>query len=191
MAEREEELTMTIRWQIPTWSVVATGLLMNIVSALMTNFYIEGETQAANTLTQQQIRNDKLIALTWQQVEAIDRKREYLLTLLVVSESNGHIISEYLSRFIRDDIQSWIDEPVEEISQDALPIIMDKLVKVQSLQRDKINQLYIENLTLIDSHAIKAKNISMLKSLALFLQIIGLGLVLARDLNRRDYKISP
>ncbi|MGF1833415.1 hypothetical protein [Photobacterium sanguinicancri] len=179
---------MTIRWQIPTWSVVATGLLMNIVSALMTNFHIEGETQAANTLTQQQIRNDKLIALTWQQVEAVDRKREYLLTLLVVSESNGHIISEYLSRFIRDDIQSWIDEPVEEISQDALPIIMDKLVNVQSLQRDKINQLYIENLALIDSHAIKAKNISMLKSLALFLQIIGLGLVLARDLNRRDYK---
>lgn len=178
---------MAIRWQIPTWSVVAIGLLMNIVSALMTNFYIEDEVQAANVLTQQQISNDKLIALTWQQVEAIDRKREYLLTLMVISEASNHHISSYLSQFVINDIQSWLGESVVEITKPALPEIMDKLVNLQSSQRDKINQLYIENLSLIESQSDKSKNISMLKSLALFLQIIGLGLVLARDLSWRDY----
>ncbi|MGF1691996.1 hypothetical protein [Photobacterium kagoshimensis] len=178
---------MTLRWQIPTWSVVATGLLMNIVSALMTNFYIEDEVQAANVLIQQQISNDKLIALTWQQVEAIDRKREHLVTLMVISEANHHHISPYLAQFVIDDIQAWLGEPVDKITKEALPNIMEKLTNLQSSQRDKINQLYIDNLALIDYQVDKAKNISMLKSLALFLQIIGLGLVLARDLNRKDY----
>ena len=60
---------------------------------------------------------------------------------------------------------------------------MEELNKVQYEQREKINQLYLDNLELVEQHADKMKTISQLRNLALFLQIIGLGLVLARDLS--------
>ncbi|OAN11704.1 hypothetical protein A3K86_20015 [Photobacterium jeanii] len=178
---------MTRSWQIPTWTLVAVGLLLNIISALMTNFYIEGATQDANRLTQQQIANDKLIALTWQQVEALDRKKEFLLMMARVGEASATTMSLELASLVSSDLKVWLDEVPKQLTLVELPNILMALENIQAEQREKVNQLYIENLTLIERYASKSKSISMLRSLALFLQIIGLALVLSRDLSKRDY----
>ena len=81
-------------WTIPTWILVATGLLLNIISALMTNFLIDDATRQANELVQMQQNNDKLINLTWQQVESVERKRELALLLVSSSEHAKQPIAE-------------------------------------------------------------------------------------------------
>ena len=65
---------------------------------------------------------------------------------------------------------------------------MEALNDVQAEQREKINDLYLANQELINDNAEKMKAISRLRNLALFLQVLGLAFVLARDLNRKDYR---
>lgn len=176
------------KWTVPTWILVATGLLLNIISALMTNFYIDDATRQANELIQKQQSNDKLISLTWQQVETVERKREYALQLISSSEFHKQPIAKEISLQVINELNYWLEDTIDNLSLISIPDLMLALDKVQFEQREKINQLYLENLGLIEIHSDKMKSISQLRNLALFLQVIGLALVLARDLNRRDYR---
>ncbi|MGF1687219.1 hypothetical protein L4C36_11085 [Photobacterium japonica] len=177
----------TIRDGLPTWVVVGLGLLLNIVSALMTNFYIDDATQQANVLVQEQQSNDKLIRLVWQQVETLSRKREHIMTVLTVSEVSGQKIPAAIDREIVKALDDWLPQAPETISVATLPSMMDQLDEAQRELRDNVDRLYLDNLRLIAEHAQKMEDISQMRNLALFLQMIGLALVLARDLNRRDY----
>lgn len=176
-----------VKWTIPTWTVVGIGLLLNVVSALMTNFYIDDATRQANELIQQQQGNEKLISLVWQQVETVERKREHILVLLAVSDVAQADLPESIKYQLTHDLNYWLPDNNIKLTLDNLPDLMERVDSVQQTLRDKINQLYLDNLDFIAIYSEKMKSISRLRNLALFLQIIGLALVLARDLNWRDY----
>ncbi|MGF1727133.1 hypothetical protein [Photobacterium nomapromontoriensis] len=176
-----------IRWTVPTWTLVGIGLLLNIISAMMTNFYIDELTRQANSLIQRQQANEKLISLTWQQVETIERKREHILVLLATSEAANTTLPEVIELQLQQDVNNWLHQNLTSIRLDNLPNVMINIDTAQMALRDKINQLYLDNLDLVTDYGAKMKSISRLRNLALFLQIIGLALVLARDLNWRDY----
>ncbi|PSU45102.1 hypothetical protein C9J12_24375 [Photobacterium frigidiphilum] len=178
---------LKMAWRIPTWILVGIGLLLNIVSAVMTNFYIDDSTRQINSQIQQQASNAKLITLIWQQVETVERKKEHILELLANSEYMSKPLIPEIKNQVVKDLSYWLGEDVASLSITELPNLMGKINNVQFEQREKINQLYLDNLELIDSYTSEMEYISQLRSLALFLQVIGLGLVLSRDLNRRDY----
>ncbi|MDX1302250.1 hypothetical protein [Photobacterium sp.] len=171
---------------IPTWTLVGTGLLLNVVSALMTNFYIDDATRQANAFIQKQADNDKLITLIWQQVETVERKREHVLDLMVNSDSMNKPLAPEIMQQVISDLNYWIKNDISILSLDGVSSLMVELNEVQLELRDKINHLYLENLDLSDLYSDEMKYISRLRNLALFLQVIGLGLVLSRDLSRRD-----
>ncbi|UTM56096.1 hypothetical protein L4174_009560 [Photobacterium sp. CCB-ST2H9] len=173
-------------WSIPTWLVVAIGLLLNIISALMTNFYIDTATMDAGQLLQQQSSNDKLISLTWQQIESIERKREVTLSLLTLSQSSQTQLPEAVQNELLRELHAWQAMRFETLTLSTLPDIMTAMNREQEQLREKINQLYIENLTLGEQYTGLMSDISGLRNLALFLQIIGLAMVLARDLSRKQ-----
>ncbi|GAL02312.1 hypothetical protein JCM19237_5205 [Photobacterium aphoticum] len=174
------------RW-LPTWVVVGLGLLLNIVSALMTNFYIDDATQQANILVQQQQNNDKLISVVWQQVETLERKREHIMTMLTISDGAGDVIPAPVEAQLIKGLSDWIAQPPSRLRLATLPDVMTQLDTAQRTLRDKVDQLYLDNLRLVEIHGSKMEAISRMRNLALFLQVIGLAMVLARDLNRRDY----
>lgn len=174
------------RWSVPTWILVATGLLLNIVSALMTNFYIDGATVDANQLVQQQNNNEKLISLTWQQIEGIERKRELVLNLVSLSELSGAPLPAPVQQEIQDQLAPLHNATFAGLATGKLTGLMAAFNTEQELLREKINQLFIDNLSLADKHTRLMAHISGLRNLALFLQIIGLALILARDLSRRQ-----
>jgi hypothetical protein len=174
-------------WRIPTWVLVGIGLLLNVVSAFMTNFYIDDSTRQINSQIQQQASNDKLITLIWQQVETVERKKEHVLELLSNSEYMSKPLIPEIKNQVMSDLTYWLGDDVASLSITTLSNLMGKINTVQFEQREKINQLYLDNLELIDSYTSEMEYISQLRSLALFLQVIGLGLVLSRDLSRRDY----
>jgi len=174
-------------WRIPTWVLVGIGLLLNVVSDFMTNFYIDDSTRQINSQIQQQASNDKLITLIWQQVETVERKKEHVLELLSNSEYMSKPLIPEIKNQVMSDLTYWLGDDVASLSITTLSNLMGKINTVQFEQREKINQLYLDNLELIDSYTSEMEYISQLRSLALFLQVIGLGLVLPRDLSRRDY----
>lgn len=71
-----------MRIGLPTWVIVAIGLVMNIVAALMTNFVIDDLGEQAASYAETQSANAQLIQLTWQQVDALERRRETILTIM-------------------------------------------------------------------------------------------------------------
>ncbi|MDV5168004.1 hypothetical protein [Photobacterium rosenbergii] len=174
------------KWQVPTWTLVAVGLLLNIISALITNFYIDDLTRQSNDIVQRQQSNEKLIQLIWQQVETVERKREHTLVILSAAEMTETSLPIEVAKQIEYEITYWLPENSIELSIENVPALMEALNEVQAGQREKINDLYLQNQMLIDENAEKMKAISRLRNLALFLQVLGLALVLARDLNWRD-----
>jgi hypothetical protein len=175
------------KWTVPTWILVATGLLLNVISALMTNFFIDDITRQTNEIIQRQQNNEELISLTWQQVETVERKREFVLQLLSASQLHKQPIAKEVTDQVINELNYWLDKKIERLVLEDIPALMVAIDDIQHNQREKINQLYLENLELLEIHDDKMKSISRLRNLALFLQVIGLALVLARDLNRREY----
>ncbi|MDO6708955.1 hypothetical protein [Photobacterium sp. 1_MG-2023] len=174
------------KWFVLTWALVATGLLLNILSALMTNFYIEGTTVEANRLVQQQHGNDKLISLTWQQIESLEQKKELVLILVSMSETSPASLPVSVAQELQRQLEHWQVSISAALSAESVQHTMTAVNAEQALLRDKINQLFIENLALNSEYTQRMTTISGLRSLALFLQIIGLALILARDLSRRQ-----
>lgn len=161
--------------------------MLNIISALLTNFYIDGATRQANDLLQQQQANDKLINLVWQQIETLERKREHTLVLLAASDMAGQVLPDPVREVLQQDIANVLPDLTIKLTMSEIPYLMQQFDRVQQSQREKINMLYFDNQGLIKQNAGKMESISILRNLALFLQIMGLALILARDLNRRDY----
>ncbi|MGR5063805.1 hypothetical protein [Photobacterium sp. DNB22_13_2] len=176
------------KWQVPTWTLVAIGLILNIVSALLTNFYIDDLTRQSSDIVQRQQGNEKLIQLIWQQVETVERKREHTLVILNIAEMMQSPLAREVAVQIEHDIAYWLPDIPVELSIENIPKLMAALNDVQADQREKINDLYLANQELINKNAEKMKAISRLRNLALFLQVLGLAFVLARDLNRKDYR---
>lgn len=173
-------------WSITrTQVLVSIGLLFNVVAALMTNFYIDRVSQDAHKLVQQQTANDNLIRQTWLQIDALELKRELILSLLTSAAHNQQTIPSQVQALLQNDLKYWLDmASLPRLELENLPQLDEQIAKAQDQQRNRIDNWYLQNLDLMDDYTEQMGWISSLRNLALFLQIIGLALILARDLSR-------
>ncbi|KLV04577.1 hypothetical protein C9I92_07945 [Photobacterium ganghwense] len=174
------------RGRVPTWLLVGFGLLLNIISALLTNFYIDDATRQANGLIQQQQTHEKLITLIWTQIETVERKRELVLALVTASELAGQPLPSEVQQQLTHTLTYWLSDLPAELTTAHVPELMAALNEYQDSQRERIDQLYLDNLELTAEYGEQMASISRMRNLALFLQMLGLAFVLARDLSRRS-----
>ncbi|WP_035479475.1 hypothetical protein [Aliagarivorans marinus] len=161
--------------------LVGIGLLFNIIAALITNFYIDEAGAEANVLSQRQQQNDNLIRQVWLQLDSLERKRELILGL--VSQDTPPPAS--VGQLIEQDLRYWTpDMPAAEIKLSNLPALNQHIQGIQLELRERIDNYYLENLDLNEQINEQMLHTSRIRNLALFLQIIGLALILARDLSR-------
>ncbi|MFT7052792.1 MAG: hypothetical protein ACJAU1_000342, partial [Psychromonas sp.] len=76
----------------------------------------------------------------------------------------------------------------QEISVTALQNISELDFKINDYQddlREKIDNKYFLNLELVELEMVLKQQISRLRNWSIFLQMIGLSLILARDLSRK------
>ena len=166
---------------LPTWLVVLIGLVFNISSALITHFIIEGKDQQLSILSTQTARNNKEIDLFWIQIEGMERKREALYLLL-----NQEILKDNVAQQFSILLKMHLHQ---EISVTALQNISQLDLKINDYQddlREKIDNKYFLNLELVELEMRLKQQISRLRNWSIFLQMIGLSLILARDLSRRN-----
>ncbi|WP_019616403.1 hypothetical protein [Psychromonas ossibalaenae] len=165
---------------LPTWLIVLIGLVFNISSALVTHFIIDGKSSQLNSLALQMSNNSKEMDLLWSQIEGIERKRETLYLLLNQGELTEPIAQQYallLESFLQQKL------PVSKLNDiGSVDLIINDY---QDKIRNSIDDKYFLNLELMDLQMYLRTEVSTLRNWSIFLQMIGLSLILARDLSRK------
>jgi len=87
---------------------------------------------------------------------------------------------------MRGQLGVWVSGDVPEITVENLSEIMMMINQAQQSQRTRIDDFYLDNLTLSELLQSLEEQMTLYKNIALFLQIFGLALILARDLARRN-----
>lgn len=165
---------------LPTWLIVLIGLLFNISAALVTHFMIDEKNSQLNMLSVQMNSNHKEMDLLWLQIEEVERKRETLYLLLNQGELETPIARQF-SQLLESHLH-------QEISTSDLLNITVLDLKINDYQdhiREQIDNKFFLNLELTELEHVLRKKVSTLRNWSLFLQILGLSLILARDLSRK------
>lgn len=166
--------------RIPTWAVVMTGLVFNISSALVTHFFIEKKNNELSVLSVQAVNNSNEIGLFWSQIEAIEQKRDTLLLLTQQGSIDMDIAPIFSSILYSHLHQKFTYEELNDFE-----FINDKINVYQEGIREQIDQRFLNNLDYMEIESEYKKSISSLRNWSIFLQMIGLSLILARDLSRK------
>lgn len=163
--------------KISIWLIVLIGLLFNISAALITHFIIEDKGNKINMLSKKVNDNKKESSLAWEQIEGIERKRETVYLLYNQGEINT-VVAERFSDLLASHLQ-------EKIQLSNLSLIDAKIDHYQEKFRNEIDDNFFLNLQLNKLKMDLQNEISTLRNWSIFLQIIGLSLILARDLRRK------
>lgn len=172
---------MKWRWP-PAWLLVLTGLLLNILAILITSQVLDDLVRQNAALQEQRTNHQRSIELAWNRIENLERKKEALL--LVTSQQN---LPEEVVNQLALQLESWTRTPVPDISPQTLDSIALIIEREQQYQRDTIDEYYLQNIGLMEQMLSNDRKLSRYKHIALFLQILGLALILARDLSRSGH----
>ncbi|CAH0533439.1 hypothetical protein VST7929_01307 [Vibrio stylophorae] len=170
--------------RIPVWLFILLGLLLNIVAILISSVILEQYNQRNQRLHEQQTEYLDHISQAWRKVENLERKREWtwLMMQRLAANQDAKVTPTLIAQ-----LQPWLNQPLNNISYQSLFQLIDQ---DQQQLREKIDTAYIETLTIKQRLQTNSQNAAYLHHLALFLQILGLTLLLARDLlgHRHDQK---
>ncbi|GEA61957.1 hypothetical protein [Vibrio comitans] len=171
---------MKMGWP-PAWLLVFLGLLLNVLAIVISSQILDDLARKNAALYEGQNNNLRSIQLAWNRVENLERKKETLLVVLGHDDSNQTVNAE-----LAKQIEVWTGKPVPELSIKNLQTLSLMLEQEQNQQRDLIDKYYLNNISLLEMTSHNDMQISRYKNIALFLQIFGLALILARDLRRKD-----
>lgn len=165
----------------PAWVMVTIGLILNIMAIVLTSQVLDKMSSGIAMPQERKEANVYSMQLAWNQVETLERKREALLLHL-----DGGDIDIEIAEMLRGQLSQWVTAPVPSIDTKYLPELMGVIDAPQDAQRELIDELYLDNLGLSETLARVEEDMAYYKNIAVFLQILGLALILARDLSRRS-----
>jgi hypothetical protein len=170
------------------WVFVLTGIVFNILSAVITHYFIGLNNDAINLIDRDINRQQVLIDSLWQSKVEVERKKEFFI-LLFAQPKDKPAASESFYRDYLQELMSTYDltefEPrMDRDRGNPLGLLLDISAAAQAAIIESINNTYFETIELREARMPLESDNSRLFSIAIFLQVIGLILVLARDLRR-------
>lgn len=166
--------------RIPAWLVVLIGLLFNISAALVTHFMIDGKMNQLNQLSMQITTNNKEMDLLWLQMEGIERKRETVYLL-----ANQGLLKPMIAKQFTLLLESHLQQSVQLTDLSDITLLDRQINEYQKNSRNEIDNKFFLNLELAELDMSLTAEVSSLRNWSIFLQMIGLSLILARDLSRK------
>lgn len=165
----------------PAWVMVSIGLILNVMAIVLSSQVLDKMSSDIALIQERKEANLYSMQLAWNQVETLERKREALLLHL-----DSDDIDTDIANILRGQLSQWVTAQVPPIHRKHLPGLMAMINSAQDTQRDLIDELYLDNLELSDTLSSVEEDMAYYKNIAVFLQILGLALILARDLSRRS-----
>lgn len=170
----------------PPWIIVLAGLVLNILAIVVSSLVLDKMVVEQAQYRERQQGNIYSIQLAWNTIETLERKRESMLLHMDISTSSNSAVTPELEEAMRGQLGVWVSGEVPEITVENLSQIMMMINQAQQSQRTRIDDFYLDNLTLSELLQALEEQMTLYKNIALFLQIFGLALILARDLARRS-----
>lgn len=171
------------------WVFVLTGIIFNILSAVITHYFIGLNNDAINIIDNEIQRKEVLIDSLWQSKNEVERKKEFFILLLSSKLDKSEVVETIYSDYLEEVMDSYqLKEFTTRMDRDIgsdLGLLLDLSRAAQKSIIESINDTYFETLELQEAKMPLVHDNSRLFSIAIFLQVIGLILVLARDLRRQ------
>ncbi|MEZ8289851.1 DNA mismatch repair protein [Vibrio sp. 10N.237.312.B06] len=169
----------------PAWAIVLAGLILNVMAIVMSSLVLDKIEAEKSEYNDRKYGNVYSIQLAWNTIETLERKREAILIHLDKPSTETAQPATILDEALRGQLRSWVSKEVPAISLANLPKLMMLINSAQEAQRARIDDYYLDNLTLVELIQRLDEKMAFYKNIALFLQVFGLALILARDLARR------
>ncbi|MGR5168552.1 DNA mismatch repair protein [Vibrio astriarenae] len=166
----------------PPWVLVLIGLVLNILAILVSSVLVESYNQRIGALSAQEAQNQYAIQLDWNGVETLERKREALLLHSHLSRSVE--LPQQTQAALIAQLQLWTALKENDLSLQMLPSAMMAIDNAQQGYRERIDTHYLNNLEIAEQIDALQDKVAHYRNIALFLQIFGLALIIARDLAR-------
>ncbi|WCE31590.1 DNA mismatch repair protein [Vibrio sp. SCSIO 43137] len=163
----------------PAWVIVLFGLVLNIFAILINSVVLDKYALKQGMLNEKKAANQQSIERAWNRIETLERKREVLIVHL--GQSNR---DEKVAETLRQQLFLWVDKDIPPLTTDNLSVLTSKIDDAQAQERNNIDNLYFKNVSLMEVIQQMEETAANYKNIALFLQIFGLALILARDLTR-------
>lgn len=175
------------RWLAP-WVFVLTGILFNILSAIITHYFIGLNNDQINFIEREVQKKQVLIDSLWQSKTEVERKKEFFILLLSGDPGDPAVTESYYRDYLNEIINiHGLDKFTTRMQKHTgadLELLLDLSSAAQKSIIESINNSYFEALELQEQKMPLEGDNSRLFSIAIFLQVTGLILVLARDLRR-------
>jgi len=170
------------------WVFVLTGIVFNILSAVITHYFIGLNNEQINVIDREIQNKQVLIDSLWQSRTEVERKKEFFILLLADESEDSTLLQNYYRNYLRDQVSRYdlgeFKKSVEKNSMKDLGLLLDLSNATQTSIIESINATYFETLELQEAKIPLERDNARFFSIAIFLQVTGLILVLARDLRR-------
>lgn len=171
------------------WVFVLTGIIFNILAAVITHYFIGLNNDEIDIIDREIQRKEVLIDSLWQSKNEIERKKEFFILLLSSKRAKPDVVETIYRDYLKEVMGSYgLKEFAPRIDRDTgsdLDLLLDLSSAAQKSIIESINNTYFETIELQETKMPLVRDNSRLFSIAIFLQVIGLILVLARDLRRK------
>lgn len=170
------------------WVFVVTGIVFNILSAVITHYFIGLNNDAINLIDRDINRQQVLIDSLWQSKVEVERKKEFFILLFAHPEdtpaTSESFYQDYLQELMSIHDLTEFEPRMDRDRGNQLGLLLDISTAAQGAIVESINDTYFETIELHEARMPLESDNSRLFSIAIFLQVTGLILVLARDLRR-------
>ena len=171
--------------RIKPWHLILLGIGLTISAALIQHVLVEQRYHELEQLMSKINRLDTRINSLWQQHIEAERKKEFAALLWQADAGDRQssvFLNDYLTSLATDTHNGHAPDTTQMSLQASLALISDH----QATLREQIDDLYFERITVGEAQAPLLKTINQGKNIALLMQLLGLILVLSKDLARNN-----
>ena len=174
------------------WVFVLTGVLFNISSAVITHYFVGLNNERINELDRFISARQVLIDSLWQSKIEVERKKEffalYLVNRPIQDSPDIKQLDQYYQDYLLETVQTYDlnDYKTRVITEESnnLELLLALSRAAQLSIIESINHTYFEKLDLEENKMPIEQGNVRLFSIAIFLQVTGLILILARDFKK-------
>jgi len=172
------------------WVLVIVGISFNIFAAIITNHFISTNNEKLRLIEGKISDIELRINTYWQNRQDVERKKDFILLYSQSGQqTKDTFVDQHIQQYMLGLMQDYqLQSELQAMSQTRPhdQQIIDIIDRVKEIIVNDIDDIYLDKLLLEkQKHPLNRDN-ARLMSIALFLQMLGLILVLAKDL-RKDY----
>lgn len=171
------------------WVFVLTGIVFNILSAVITHYFIGLNDERIGAIDRKIQDRQVLIDSLWNARVEIERKKEFFMIYLSGKQADSELAGNYYRAYLDElSVSHHLESFRARIGNHPmtdLGLLLEISDAAQAAVIESINATYLETLDFQDARLPIERANSRLYSIAIFLQVTGLILVLARDLRRQ------